>query len=244
MQPKWEAGVGLSGLYLNHYYGSDQKSGYLLPFPYFIYRGDKIGVDRSGINGKLFRSDKLELKLSMSAHLPVSSADDDARAGMPDLNPMVEIGPMLTYRLYRSRQAILKMEIPLRSSTSVDDFRLHYEGLVSNPRLRSDYYYKNLKWTSSVGPLFGDSGYQSYFYSVSPKYATDQRQAYSAVSGYMGAKLSMGLRVKYKNLVTGAFFHYINLDGAQNLDSPLLRKKDYISSGFYLAWILKTSQDQ
>jgi outer membrane protein len=38
-KPLWEIGVGLAVLQMPDYRGSDKYRGYLLPYPYLVYRG-------------------------------------------------------------------------------------------------------------------------------------------------------------------------------------------------------------
>jgi hypothetical protein len=47
-QPLWEAGVGVGVLRLPHYRGSDQSHTWVLPVPYFVYRGEFLRADREG----------------------------------------------------------------------------------------------------------------------------------------------------------------------------------------------------
>ena len=46
LRPEWEFGLGATGLTLPDYRGSDESRDYLLPFPYLIYRGEHLRVDR------------------------------------------------------------------------------------------------------------------------------------------------------------------------------------------------------
>jgi hypothetical protein len=52
--PLWEAGVGVAGLSIPDYRGSDERHGYLLPLPYLVYRGDILRMDRKGMYGLLY----------------------------------------------------------------------------------------------------------------------------------------------------------------------------------------------
>jgi len=60
-KPLWELGFGFFALTSPDYRGSDESRDYLLPLPYIIYRGDILRVDRSGIYGRLFESDRVNL---------------------------------------------------------------------------------------------------------------------------------------------------------------------------------------
>src|SRR5690606_40394337 len=55
--PLWEAGLGVGALTLPDYRGSDERTNYVFPLPYFIYRGDFLRVDREGAQ-TLLRSEE------------------------------------------------------------------------------------------------------------------------------------------------------------------------------------------
>src|SRR6185437_10813141 len=92
-EPLWEAGVGLTALDFPDYRGSSQSRAYVLPFPYFVYRGDFLRQDRRGLRGVFLENDRFDVNLSMGASLPVDSSRDHVREGMPNLRPTVEFGP-------------------------------------------------------------------------------------------------------------------------------------------------------
>jgi outer membrane scaffolding protein for murein synthesis (MipA/OmpV family) len=95
--PLWEAGAGAYAFSLPDYRGSDQSRGYLYPLPYFRYRGRLLEVGgRKGLASLLvFERRRAELDLSLNASQPAPSERSDARRGMPDLAPTLEIGPVL-----------------------------------------------------------------------------------------------------------------------------------------------------
>ncbi|MBA4394378.1 MAG: MipA/OmpV family protein, partial [Desulfobacca sp.] len=49
--PLWEAGLGGVFLYMPDYRGSDESRGHVFAFPYMIYRGDWLKIDRESIRG-------------------------------------------------------------------------------------------------------------------------------------------------------------------------------------------------
>src|SRR3977135_832036 len=98
--PLWEAGAGFGVTTLPHYRGSDQAKTWVLPVPYLVYRGKELKVDDRRFRDLFFESDRGELEFSRSGSPPVK--DDNARRGMPDLDPTLEIGPSLNIALYRS----------------------------------------------------------------------------------------------------------------------------------------------
>jgi len=101
-KPLWEFGLGAGAIAFPDYRGSDEARVYPVPVPYFVYRGPFLKADRDGLRGKLFNREYVELDLSVSATIPVSSEDNAARRGMPDLKPTLELGPSLEVHLWRS----------------------------------------------------------------------------------------------------------------------------------------------
>jgi outer membrane protein len=90
--PLWEVGAGVAYARLPDYRGSDEAHGYVLPFPYLVYRGDFFKADREGMRALFFSSKYAELDFSAGATVPVNSTRNRARAGMPDLRPTVAGG--------------------------------------------------------------------------------------------------------------------------------------------------------
>src|SRR5215510_5669868 len=88
-KPLWEAGLGIGALSFPDYRGSDERQLFPVPVPYFVYRGDFLKSDRDGVRGELFDRDVAELNISVSATIPVRSAKNAARSGMPDLKPTI-----------------------------------------------------------------------------------------------------------------------------------------------------------
>src|SRR5688572_18489579 len=115
-KPLWEAGLGVGAVTFPDYRGSDEMNTYPVPLPYFVYRGEFLKADRGGVRGELFDRRYLELSLSINGNTPVSSDDNAARAGMPNLKPTVEFGPSLEVHLWRSAREGMKLDLvmPLR----------------------------------------------------------------------------------------------------------------------------------
>ena len=112
-KPLWEIGVGLAVLQMPDYRGSDEYRGYLLPYPYLVYRGDILRVERERISGRIFETDRLLLDISLNGSVPVDSSDNPDRRGMPDLDPTFEIGPSLNITLLENRQDRYKLKLGL-----------------------------------------------------------------------------------------------------------------------------------
>jgi outer membrane protein len=95
----------------------------------------------------------------------------------------------------------------------------------------------------SAGPMFADSGYHDYFYSVEPAYSTAERPAYSAGGGYSGSTLTVGLDKSYKQFVLFAFVSADFLQGASFENSPLMKRKTSFMSGVSVSCIFFKSTE-
>jgi outer membrane protein len=75
------------------------------------------------------------------------------------------------------------------------------------------------------------------FYTVEPAYATGVRPAYFAGGGYSGSAFSASLSKKYKQFIFNIFVRTDFLEGAVIEDSPLVKAKTTVMSGFNISWI-------
>lgn len=247
-KPLWELGAGLALLQLPDYRGSDRNRIYLLPYPYFIYRGDIVQVDRERISGRIFKTDTVLLDFSLYGQVPVKSSDNDARRGMPDLDPTFEVGPSLNVTLLHSREhrSRLNLSLPVRAAFSTDFRSLRHEGWVFSPQLSFDKgdVIPGSGWNLglSAGPIFADRGYNGYYYSVDPAYASPGRPAYDAGAGYGGSAVTLGLNKAFGRLLVNTFVRVSFLQGAVVEDSPLIKSRYSVLSGIAVSWIFWKSK--
>lgn len=245
-QPLWEVGAGLGALSLPDYRGSDEHNTYVLPVPYFIYRGEWLKADRSGVRGRIFDNDKLEVNLSLNATLPVNSTDNRARRGMSSLRPTVELGPTFNFNVWRSTtgKAALDFRAPLRASVTVESSPKHV-GWLFSPALNLDIQdpggWSGWNLGMLAGPLFNSRRYNEYFYSVGAADATPGRPVYSAPGGYSGSQLTVAMSKRFQRYWVGGFMRYDSLAGARFKDSPLVRQQNAFSAGIAVNWIFAES---
>jgi MipA family protein len=242
-KPLWELGAGVSALRLPVYRGSDEFKNLALPLPYFVYRGERLKLDREGGRGLLLKTDALEIDISVSGSIPVSSASNSARTGMPGLKATLEVGPLLIASLWRSddKNAAITARIPFRGVMRSD---FNGAGFVFQPQLAYDV--RNLAgtgWVAGVrgGPVFQSGAYADYFYGVPQTYSTASRPSYQGKAGYGGFNILVGGSKRYGNAWVGAFAKYDNLSGASFEDSPLVRKKQFATVGLAVSWIFTQS---
>jgi MipA family protein len=76
---------------------------------------------------------------------------------------------------------------------------------------------------------------------VDEAFATPTRPAYSAGGGYAGSTVTLGLSKSYKQFIFNAFVSADFLYGAVFEDSPLVKTKVSVMSGFSFAWIFLQS---
>lgn len=246
-KPLWELGIGGGFLLMPDYRGSDKTRAYVLPFPYAVYRGGIFRMEDQRIAARIFKNDRVTVDASGYGAVPVRSGDNDARAGMPDLDPSFEFGPALRIKLLDSKENkyLLSVALPVRAVFSTDFRSVRYEGWVFAPRLNFEKgnvipgtgIYAGV----STGPMFADRGYHNYFYEVQNAYATVLRPAYTPSGGYSGSTLTFGLGKNYKQFMFHTFFSVDFLQGAAFEDSPLVKTKTSWMGGFSITWVFLKS---
>ena len=243
--PKWEAGAGVAVIDFPDYRGSDERNTYVLPIPYFVYRGKFLKIDREKVRGLLFKSERVELDVSLSGSVPVKSSDNEARQGMPDLDPTLELGPSLNLALHRSEgnKFVLELRLPVRP---VIDIHADFQGYVFQPQLNLDVQdpagYTGWKLGLLAGPVFANGRYHQYFYGVDPADATATRPAYTAHGGYAGSQFIGALSKRFPNYWVGGFVKWDNLHGAEFEDSPLVRDSNNFTAGIAISRIFSRSE--
>ena len=244
-QPLWELGAGAAVVSFPDYRGSDKQRGYLLPLPYVVYRGDVLQIDREKIRGLLFKTDRVELDISVNGSVPVRDSNP-ARAGMPDLDPTLELGPSLNILLAQEPQCYrLAFKLPIRGVIASDFQHARSAGMLTNPQLNLDLPTAHgWKVGFVAGALFGDRHYHAYFYNVAPQYALAGRPAYAAPGGYSGAQLIASLSKRFDKFWLGAFVKVDNINHAAFEASPLVKRRSNLAAGFGISWIFAQSPQQ
>jgi len=248
-EPLWEGGVGIAVLDFPDYRGSSQGRGYVLPVPYFVYRGTFLREDRNGLRGIFFENERVNLNLSVGASLPVDSSRNHAREGMPDLHATVEFGPSLDVALWEAanHRARVELRLPLRGAVTIESHPRFIGGQFS-PNVNLDVAdpagLRGWHLGMLAGPVFTDARYNRYFYEVQDAFATPERPAYTTGGGFAGTQFIVALSKRYPKFWVGGFARYDTLAGAKFEASPLVTSKHYYAAGIAVAWILGESHER
>lgn len=243
--PLWEVGGFAGSLTSPAYPASTERFNRNLVLPYFIYRGERLSVDRDGIDARLRLSPNYELDLGVSGSFPATSNDIAARQGMPDLGTLLEFGPRLKVKLPSPGPGLrLGLDLPLREVFEVSG-GTRGQGLVFEPALALDMANVGGGWslTAKAGLTWGDQQINQYFYGVAPAYATALRPAFEAQSGLMSARASLGASKSLNPDVR--LFGYARMDYyglSANTASPLHLQNSSPSMGLGLTWTLGRSE--
>jgi len=133
--PLWELGIGAGGFSMPQYMGSDERFTFPFAFPYVIYRGEDLRIDRSGYRNHLLRSDRIALDLSFGFGLPVRNTNR-ARRGMPTLQLAGQVGPQLNVLLGKFGNHRWSLQFPVRAAIDTD---FNYVGFLSEPHIHYEY---------------------------------------------------------------------------------------------------------
>lgn len=237
MLPRLELGASLVAVHTADYRGSSGNSSYLLPAPYFKYRGDRLRFDE-GAQGVIIERPDLLLTLSGNLSLP-SDDDTPERDGMDDLDAIVEIGPSLNFRVHRLENSAWWIDLPLRFAYTLNS-DLESIGYVFQPRLSWRQPARMLgewKLRFNIGPLYADAAQHDYFYSVGADDVTPERPFYEADGGYSGLRSEFTWSKRFGEYWFGGFLRYDSLDQAEIEDSPLVSDTDAWVAGIGFAWV-------
>ena len=190
--PLWEAGLGVAAVTLPDYRGADSSQTYVLPAPYFVYRGEFLKADRNGVRSTLFNTERVELNISLNATLPVSSKNNTVRQGMASLRPTVELGPTLSVNLWKADSGGMKLDLrtPLRTAVTIESSPRQIGWLFApnlNLDVRDPFGMSGWNLGMLAGPNFQSRRYNRYFRSATPTRpppvrATTRREAMPARS--------------------------------------------------------------
>lgn len=245
--PLWELGLGLGGLHQPYYVGTKQQRNLIFPVPVPIYRGDVLKSDEAGVRALLLNNERAKLEMSLDFNLAVDSDDVDLRAGMPDIDSRLQIGPSLELKLAESDHDQWQLNLPIRANFGIGEDGIDESGFTFAPNIT---YFRNFEWRKqpwragvALGPQFGTRDYQNVYYGVAPEYAADDRPAYTASSGYSGSRLLMTLRSKNQDRLWVWFLRYEDISGASFEDSPLVETNSGLSLGIiYSRFLLKSKR--
>ena len=241
--PQWELGAGGAVVSFPDYRGSNKQRSYFLPVPYVVYRGDVLQVDRDKVRGLLFKTERVELDVSVNGSVPIRSSDNPARHGMPDLDPTLEFGPSLNMLLLQEHRYSLAFKLPLRAVFASDFRSVHSAGYLAHPQFNLDVRPgQGWKLGFVAGPLFGDRRYHDYFYGVAPQFAGQDRPTYSAHGGYSGAQFIAAASKRFDKLWVGAFIKFDNIKRSAFEDSPLVERGNNLAAGLGVSWIFAQSK--
>ncbi|WP_289028211.1 MipA/OmpV family protein [uncultured Paraglaciecola sp.] len=254
MRPVWEAGTFLGVFNAPEYPASNQSNTNVVPAPYFIYRGKTLRIGDGSI-ARAVAVDKswYELDLSLAASFGANSDDNEARAGMPDLDFNFELGPQLRLRLSKFEfddhgKGELFLNLQTRAVFSTDFSGIDHRGYVFQPELR----YRQRGWLSektalsiSLSPTWASEKLHDYFYQVNQEFVTAQRSAYDAKAGYLGTRILLNFSFNATEnirvfLGVSSSIH----NGAANEDSPLFIDNNTYSFGAGMVWRLWESQEK
>ncbi len=240
-QPLWEAGIGLSALTLPHYRGSDQNQSWLLPLPYFVYRGDIFRADRDGARAVFVDSQRFDVDVSVGFSAPTRGDDNIARRGMPELAGALEVGPNLNLRLARGPGWKLEFRLPLHAVFTVQR-EPKAIGWTTQPNVNVDWRIADWNVGAQIGMLAATRRYHDYIYGIDSRYATATRAAYDAPGGNAGWRLTSGVSRRFGNWWFGAFVRADSVAGATFHDSPLIKRDHNLSAGVALSWVFAQSE--
>lgn len=243
--PLWELRLGAAVSEIPHYRGSKHTESYVIPIPYFIYRGERFRLSDEGARQLFVNTERVRVDISVAAGLPAPGGANPERDGMPRLETTLEAGPALDLNLWRSgdHRDTLWLRLPVRATFSLDDWTPAYQGINFPPYLQWRVRRGTFEHGVAMGPIFADRHYHEFFYEVPGEYATDTRREYHPAGGYSGIRLTVSLTHRAARQRFGCYARFDWLDGAEFDSSPLVTTQHYVALGCAATWrVLRSEQ--
>jgi outer membrane scaffolding protein for murein synthesis (MipA/OmpV family) len=242
---RWELGLVAGAGSTPAYPGAGENAQGARLLPYFIYRGDRLRVERGRVTVRALRTSSFELDLGTSGALGSSASEVKARQGMPDLGDLIEFGPRLTWHIgEQPGGARWRLRLPLRGVFDLGD-DLAYRGLIFEPEL--EYTRRGAQgWsqTLSLSAIFGSERFNDLYYQVDPAFVTPARPAYDARAGLvtwrLGLSASRWLTPDWRVFALARIDH---IAGAANRASPLVERRAGASVGIGVQWVFFRSAE-
>lgn len=240
-ESQWELGIGVTAMNIPFYPGSSQSKSYLFPIPHILYRSEKLKID-NGIDATLLRTSRTRFNISADFAVPVNSSDSDKRAGMPDLDLVIQVGPSLEITLAggRFKPSHLRLDLPVRAAVATDFSSAESVGGIFEPRLTYETrrpHKTGFAYLISAGLRFSTEELHAYFYNVDPEFVVPGRPQYDAQAGYSGLFVDYIANWRTTDLIFFVLLRYQNLSGAAFEDSPLVEQNDYLLVGAGVTWV-------
>jgi MipA family protein len=243
---RWEVGLVAGGGSQQAYPGADENTRGARAIPYFIYRGERLRVDRGSVSVRALRTPTFEIDIGTSGALGSSASDVKVREGMPDLGDLIEFGPRLTWDLGEGPgDGRWRVQLPLRGVFDLSD-GLAYRGLTFEPELEfSRRAAGGWRYSTSLSAIIGSERFNDLYYQVDSAFATPTRAAYDARAGLVTWRLAVSashwLSPDWRVFAAARVDH---IAGAANRASPLVRRQAGGSLGVGVQWVFWRSQTQ
>ncbi len=244
--PLYELGMFLGTALIPDYPAAGQSRNRTIPLPLVRYNGDLLRADdEGGTRFRFINVEKFDLDLSISGSFPTDTGNNEARAGMPNLDWTAEIGPRIIYYIYRNpTDSQLRIGIPVRTNFATNFVKWYGVGYVFAPIVQYDKYNfltENLDLFIHYTAHFITEGVADFFYRVDPQFETVQRPAYKGQPGFLSHEYSLAFKYRFnnKNLIVGT--QYSDFSQSANTGSSLHRSNVNWSYVLAFNWVLHES---
>ena len=247
LKPTWEVGLALGGQYLADYRGSSSYNARVLPVPFFIYRGNRIKLDRRGLRGDLLDSKAWEVNISGEVSLAGGQEENALRSGMIQLDPTFEVGPSFNIALdgnVKDDGWLLRLPVRTVFAAGPNVNGVEYVGYLFNPKItyENDPGGDAWRFRTSLGFSYGSELYHDYYYQVDSAFVSEARPFFNAKAGYSGSYFKAGVSKRSASWRYGVSIRYDNISGTDFSESPLVETDHYFSVSFILAKFLWASK--
>ena len=235
----WALGIGIGTYSVPDYPGSSHIKQFTAPIPYVHYQGPHIKLADGKISSLIFKSNKLLIDMSIDGTPPVKSKNNSARNGMPDLDPVLELGPEFSYYFWKNNKSKLYLSLPIHYGFALNKNGIQTISWSSNPRLKFNFKRGFWKLKLGVGPVYASRQHHDFYYSIALNETNTQRHTYQSDGKFGGLRYSLGLQMKRSHFKYDAYIRYNELKNADFSNSPLLKNKHDVLGAMAITWVFR-----
>ncbi len=251
-RPQWEVGIGCGYFEGFDYPGSTDSNRRRFGLPFLIYRSKRFRFGGGGVSAVSIEEPRLKLDWSVAASLNSSNQENSARAGMEDLDFLIELGPQLVWRVvdvvgaggeeYRVDWSTKLRGVVSTDFGSVEDRGVVFETTLAG-RVRNIAGFNRVALIGGISARAATERLNDYFYEVREEFVTPTRNAFDGQAGLIDIRTTVGValnlpkRVRIFIAASTGFY-----ENSANRTSPLHRALRSTSTAVGVVWTIKQSQ--
>ena len=216
--------IGFGALHANYnaYPASNQKLKLTIPYPAFEFRTNRFRADNSGGIFRLLGGSTFGINVTIEGALPAASKNVMARAGMPDLELLGEIGPNLYLKFFRTAHFACRIDTAYHGVVSFGGKgSIVHRGYTLEPSATLAIFWEHFELSMTYGRINLDRKYAGYIYDVTSDQVLVDRPEYFAKAGELADRIQSSVIIDFHPVRLTLRQSYFDFKRSINRSGPL-----------------------